>query len=104
MLSEEELDLAGAMISVLPPGRYTARKLHGPMWRRNGRRPREFGKRFKAAVLGGDLPALRWVRQRSDRCQEYELLPATEALRPRTGDCAREAANAVPYELEEMAA
>ena len=72
MLSDAERDLATELIAGLRPGLYTARQLYGRMWHMNRGYPHLFGRRFKATVMRNRLPGIRWVRQRSDRCQEYE--------------------------------
>jgi hypothetical protein len=76
MLSDAERERAEELIAGLQPGRYTARQLYGHM---NPRCPHLFGRRFKATALRGALPGIQWVRQRSSRCQEYEVLPAADA-------------------------
>ena len=73
MLENGEIAWALENVRKLPPGKYTVRKIFGLYWGSN-RRPRDYGKRFNASVRHGDLPGVRWVRQRSDRSQEYEVL------------------------------
>ena len=77
MLDEEgiELALAAAMqiVGETPPGRYKLSVLFGDQWQWVRRR-RLFGQWFRAWVRAGLFPRVRWVRKRSDRSHEYEVL------------------------------
>ena len=73
-LNRDEIVTALKQIAANPAGKYTLKDLCGDAWPTE-QRPRAFGKWFKASVMAGDLPGLRWVRRRSDRSQEYEVLP-----------------------------
>lgn len=54
------------------PGLYTLKQLLAETWTAQPR-PRAYGKWFKASALADDLPGVQWVRQRSDRSQEYRV-------------------------------
>jgi hypothetical protein len=58
-----------------PPARRlcTLPELYGEAWA-FVRRPKTFGKQFKRAVLDGRVPGVRWVREKSNRHQLYEVL------------------------------
>ena len=73
MLHEYELAYAMKAIRKQPAGIYTVRELYGDMWPID-HRPRNYGRRFKAAVIGGALPGMRWVGMKSNRSQLYEVL------------------------------
>jgi hypothetical protein len=53
-------------------GRYTLREIYGDVWG-SMRRTRRFGVLFKKAVRDGLLGGIRWVGQKSNRSQLYEL-------------------------------
>lgn len=74
MLDQQELQVALAIVRATPAGRYTVRQLFGDAWQLNGR-PRAYGQWFKASVKSGQLPGVRWVGQKSDRSQLYEVEP-----------------------------
>lgn len=74
MLSELQLAIVDEVLRGRAPGLYTLPQLFGLEWQHQ-RRPSAYGRWFKASVLHDDVPGVRWVRKRSDRRQEYELLP-----------------------------
>ena len=47
-------------------------ELFGDMWPID-RRPRTYGRRFKAAVIGGALPGVRWAGKKSNNCLLYQV-------------------------------
>ena len=55
------------------PGLYNLKELFGEDWA-NVRRPRHLGRLFRAEVRRNEVPRVRWVGQRSDRSQEYEVV------------------------------
>jgi hypothetical protein len=73
-LNRDEIVTALKQIAAKSAGTYTLKALFGDAWSTEPR-PRAFGKWFKASVMAGDLPGLRWVRKRSDMSHEYEVLP-----------------------------
>ncbi len=75
-LTDSERKLAMERRDAAAPGRYTVKQLFGAIWSTLPR-PRRFGKCFKASVIAGELPGLRWVGRRSNRSLLYEV-----ALRP----------------------
>ena len=77
MPCKKELAFAISELGQLPPGRCNLKALYGSERQRN-RRPQ----RLKDAVLHDDVPSVRWVRQRSDRSQENEVLGITPTGRP----------------------
>ena len=77
MLEEDDdqgLAATKAIVSERPPGRYKLKTLFGEHWQWVRRR-RLFGQWFRAWVRAEELADIRWVRKRSDRCHEYEVLP-----------------------------
>ena len=74
MLDQYEVAHALKWIAKQPPGVYTVRELFGAMWPID-HRPRLYGRRFKAAVVGGGLPGVRWVGRRSNKSLVYDILP-----------------------------
>lgn len=72
MLNEREVVGAIEVLRQLPLGLYTVKKMFGNQWSGNYR-PRNYGKRFKASVMRGDVLGVRWMRKRSDKSQEYEV-------------------------------
>ena len=56
-----------------PAGLCTVRELHGEEWQ-GVRRPRAYGRWFKASVLNGDLPGVRWAGRKSNKSQLYEVI------------------------------
>ena len=74
MLSDEELATAIRLIQKKPPGRYLLKVLLDDMWESN-RRPRHYGYQFKRSVDRGLVPGIIWVRKRTNRSHEYEVMP-----------------------------
>lgn len=73
MLDKVELAIAIKAISKKPAGLYMVRELYGDAWPID-HRPRNYGRRLKAAVLRGDLPGVRLVGKKSNNCLLYEVL------------------------------
>jgi hypothetical protein len=67
MPRKKEVAFAISELGQLPPGRCNLKALYGSE-RQRTRRPRHFD-------VHDDVPAVRWVRQRSHRRQEAEVLP-----------------------------
>ena len=74
MSNKEALADAMKIVRKAAPGRYTLKQLYGDEWQWVYR-PRYYGRWFRAAVRRDDLPGVRWVRKRSDKSHEYEVLP-----------------------------
>ena len=74
MLDKAEVAYAMEAVRKQPAGFYMVRELFGDMWPID-RRPRTYGRRLKAAVIGGALPGVRWVGRRSNKSLVYEVLP-----------------------------
>ena len=72
-LNQDEVVTALKRIAAKSAGKYRLKDLCGDAWTTE-QRPRAFGKWFKASVIAGDLPGLRWVGERSDHSHEYEVL------------------------------
>lgn len=60
------------VISTKPAGLYMVRELFGDMWPID-HRSRYCGRRFKAAVVGGALPGVRWAGKKSNNCLLYQV-------------------------------
>lgn len=76
-LNRDEIAFVMKAVKAHSPGLYTLKQLLAETWTAEPR-PRAYGKWFKASALADDLPGVRWVRQRSDRAQEYELPPPNQ--------------------------
>jgi hypothetical protein len=70
-----ELDLAmvNEVAQGLAPGLYQLSALMGDRWPLV-RSKRRYGKEFKAAVDTGKVTNVRWVRKKSNRSHEYEVM------------------------------
>lgn len=97
MLSEVQLAIVNEVLRNRAPGLYTLPQLFDAEWQHQ-HRPRAYGRWFKASVLHDDIPGVRWVRKRSDRRQEYEILP-TSPWTVRPGGRVPKAAKAAIKEL-----
>ena len=73
-LNSHELADAKRIIEAVSPGRYRVRDLYGEEWD-DVSRPRSHGRSFSESVRAGALRGGRWVRKRSDKAHEYEVLP-----------------------------
>jgi len=71
---KDDLEVVKKLIAALAPGRHTMKEIYGDLWE-GVRRKRACGWWFKRAVDAGRLPRLRWVRKRSNKSNEYEVLP-----------------------------
>jgi hypothetical protein len=71
VLNEFEVAYAMEAVRKLPGGAYTVRQLFGDRWPVD-HRPRRYGRRFKAAVIGGALPGVRWAGVKSNRSQVFD--------------------------------
>ncbi len=76
-LNSDEIAGAKRAVAAAKPGLYSVRELFKESWA-GKRRPRAYGKWFKASALAGDLPGLQWVRRRSNRSQEYQVMSAPD--------------------------
>lgn len=72
MLDKEELATVKEILKYTPPGLYELSELFGSEWHRQGR-PRAYGKWFKASVFADALSRVRWIGQKSNRHQVYEV-------------------------------
>ena len=75
MLDDKLLAVTNKTITETAPGRYTLKALFGDAWYRVTHRPRAFGNWFRKSLKGGFIAGVRWVRKRSDKSNEYEVLP-----------------------------
>ena len=72
MLDKTEVAYAMEAVKKQPAGFYTVRELYSDAWPVD-HRPRNYGRRFKAAVVGGTLPGVRWVGKKSNNCLLYQV-------------------------------
>ena len=70
-LNEDELLEAQALIRNAAPGKYTLRKLYGPLW--TTKVPTTFGDLFIESVRSGRLSGISFVRKKSNNSSEYEV-------------------------------
>ena len=61
------------------PGKYTLPEMLGDGWGLV-RRKTAFGTWFRASVLAGHIPWIRWLRRRSDKRNIYEVIPRPEEV------------------------
>ena len=73
-LAGAELELAREAVRNAREGQFTLPQLFMEAWK-DVRRPRAFGKSFRASVVAGDLPGVRYVEKRPDRLLVYEICP-----------------------------
>jgi hypothetical protein len=73
-LAGAELELAREAVRNAREGQVTLPQLFMETWK-DVRRPRAFGKSFRASVIAGDLPGVRCVGKRTDRLLVYEIRP-----------------------------
>ncbi len=72
MLNKRQLATAKAAVHCTEPGFYSAKELLDGEWDLI-KRPKVYGKWFKASVLSGDLPGVSLHRERSNKSLEYEV-------------------------------
>jgi len=73
-LTSNAIDELRLLVQRAEPGDFTLRQLHGEeKWQQV--RPQALGLAFKAAVLRGQIPGIRWKGRRSNKAQLYEVLP-----------------------------
>lgn len=73
-LDRRELADAMRIIAATSPGRYRLRDLYGDEWL-GIRSPQDHGRSFSESLRAGASPGVRWVKKRSDKAHEYEVLP-----------------------------
>jgi hypothetical protein len=74
-LTPNAIDELRLLVQRADPGVYTLRQLHGEKKWQQVHRRQALGLAFKAAVLKGAIPGIRWKGRRSDKAQLYEVLP-----------------------------
>lgn len=72
MLKAEELKQAQRLILAASPGVYAVKDLYGQEWAEVNS-PTTFGKRFKQAVVRGQLEGIRYDSTRGDNHKLYEV-------------------------------
>ncbi len=76
MLSTTELLQAQSLVRGLQPGRYELSQIYGPSWL-SVTNPTNFGARFKASVIAGQLEFIELSEKKSNNHQTYEILRST---------------------------
>ncbi len=74
-LTPKDMDELRLLVQRADPGDCTLRQLHGEDGWQSVLRRQALGLAFKAAVLRGEIPGIRWKGRRSDKAQLYEVLP-----------------------------
>lgn len=84
-LTKAQLVTAKMLARDVPAGLYSLKELYGEHWQWVVRK-RAYGRWFRLSVLDDGLPGVRWVRKRSNKSHEYEVVPsAMEPPPPMTG-------------------